>query len=103
MSLRVAVVGGGLGGLAAALYLRAAGVDAVVYEQARVLREVGAGVMMAPNMVRLITRLGLGDALSRVAVSLEEAWEFRRWEDGRVIYSQPMGEEPTASTRPSGR
>ncbi|MET8156760.1 FAD-dependent monooxygenase [Sphaerisporangium sp. NPDC005289] len=92
MGLRVAIVGGGLGGLAAALYLRRAGVEAQVYEQAPVLREVGAGVMLAPNMVRLIARLGLGDALARCAVWLEEAWEYRRWEDGRVISSQPMGE-----------
>ncbi|MFC4530106.1 FAD-dependent monooxygenase [Sphaerisporangium dianthi] len=85
-------MGGGLGGLAAALHLRRDGVDAQVYEQAPALREVGAGVMVAPNMVRQITRLGLGEALSRCAVWLEAAWEFRRWQDGRVIYSQPMGE-----------
>ncbi|WP_250563644.1 FAD-dependent monooxygenase [Sphaerisporangium fuscum] len=92
MGLRVAVVGGGLGGLAAALHLRRAGIEAVVYEQASELREVGAGVMIAPNMVRLIRRLGLGDALARCAVWLEAAWEYRRWEDGEVLYSQPMGE-----------
>ncbi|MFI7132045.1 FAD-dependent monooxygenase [Nonomuraea sp. NPDC050153] len=92
MGLRVAVVGGGLGGLAAALTLRRAGVDAVVYEQAPVLREVGAGVVVAPNMVRLIGRLGLGDALARCAVWLEAAFEFRRWENGQVLYAQPMGE-----------
>jgi salicylate hydroxylase len=44
---RVAIVGGGLGGLAAAAFLHQAGVPAVVYEQARELREVGTGIMVA--------------------------------------------------------
>ncbi|MCG5213760.1 FAD-dependent monooxygenase [Streptosporangium soli] len=91
--LRVAVVGGGLGGLAAALFLRAAGVEATVYEQARELREVGAGVGVAPNMVRLIDKLGVGERFRDLAVSMEAAWEFRRWQNGDVLFSQPMGAE----------
>jgi salicylate hydroxylase len=90
---RVAVVGGGLGGLAAALFLRQAGVEATVYEQAAELREVGAGIVISPNMVRPLARLGLADRIERFAVRLEAAWEFRRWEDGRVLSVQPMGEE----------
>jgi salicylate hydroxylase len=89
--LRVAIVGGGLGGLAAALFLRAAGIEATVYEQSRELREVGAGVVIAPNMVRLLDRLGLAKGLDGFAVPLERAWEFRRWQDGNVLFSQPMG------------
>ncbi|MCW5632575.1 MAG: FAD-dependent monooxygenase [Rubrivivax sp.] len=90
--MRIAIVGGGLGGLAAALLLRRAGLDATVYEQAPVLREVGAGVVVAPNMVRPLALLGLADGLARFAVRLEAAWEFRRWQDGRVLFVQPMGE-----------
>lgn len=93
MALRVAIVGGGLGGLAAALFLRAAGVEASVYEQAAELREVGAGIVVSPNMVRPLARLGLAAALPSFAVRLEEAWEFRRWQDGRVLFSQKMGDE----------
>lgn len=85
-------MGGGLGGLAAALFLRRAGVEATVYEQARELREVGAGIVVAPNMVRLLVHLGLADRLAEFAVPLEAAWEFRRWADGQVLSSQPMGE-----------
>jgi len=88
---RIAIVGGGIGGLAAALFLRRAGVDATVYEQAGMLREVGAGLVVPPNMVRPLMRLGLGPALEHVAVRLESAWEFRRWQDGRVLFTQPMG------------
>jgi salicylate hydroxylase len=92
MSLRIAIVGGGLGGLAAALFLRQAGLEARVYEQSRALREAGAGIVVPPNMVRALGELGLADALSSFAVQLEAAWEFRRWQDGRVLFSQPMGE-----------
>jgi len=92
-ALRVGIVGGGIGGLAAALALRDVGIVATVYEQSPVLREVGAGLVVPPNMVRPLRRLGLGDALGRVAVRLEAAWEFRRWQDGRVLSVQPMGEQ----------
>jgi salicylate hydroxylase len=91
--LRVAIIGGGLGGLAAALFLRKAGIDATVYEQSAELREVGAGIVVSPNMVRPLERLGLGAALARIGVRLEAGWEFRRWQDGRVLFAQPMGEE----------
>jgi salicylate hydroxylase len=92
-NLRIAVVGAGIGGLAAALFLHQAGVDVAVYEQAVELAEVGAGIVVAPNMVRLLHKLGLADELTAFAVRLEAAWEFRRWSDGRVLFVQPMGEE----------
>ena len=44
-------------------------------------------------MVRPLQKLGLGEALAAFAVRLEAAWEFRRWQDGRVLSVQPMGEE----------
>jgi salicylate hydroxylase len=91
--MRIAIVGGGLGGLAAALFLRKAGLDATVYEQAAELREVGAGIVVSPNMVRPLGKLGLADQLPAFAVRLEAAWEFRRWKDGRVLFVQPMGDE----------
>ena len=90
--LRVAIVGGGIGGVAAALFLQRAGLQATVYEQAGELRETGAGIVVPPNMVRLLDELGLQPALQRVAVRLEAAWEFRRWQDGRVLFTQPMGD-----------
>src|SRR5437773_2340234 len=90
--MRIAIVGGGLGGLTAALFLAKAGLDATVYEQAPDLREVGAGIVVSPNMVRALRKLGLADTLNAFAVRLEAAWEFRRWKDGRVLFVQPMGE-----------
>jgi salicylate hydroxylase len=91
-AMRIAIVGGGIGGLAAALFLRRAGLEATVYEQAPALREVGAGLVVAPNMARLVGALGLLEGFESTAVRLDAAWEFRRWQDGRILGSQPMGE-----------
>ena len=63
--LRVAVVGGGLGGLFAAKALIAHGLQASVYEQAPQLGEVGAGVFLTPNSVRQLQRMGLGPLVER--------------------------------------
>jgi salicylate hydroxylase len=82
---RVAIVGGGTGGVAAAAFLRRCGLPAVVYEQAAELTEVGAGLVLAPNAVRLLRRLGVLDHLLRRAVPLDVGWEFRRWADGQVL------------------
>ena len=89
--MQAIVVGAGIGGLTAALALRAAGVDVAVYEQADALREVGAGIQLAPNATRLLHRLGLGDALARVGVR-PDAIEHKRWQDGRILLRQPLGE-----------
>ena len=89
--MRAIVVGAGIGGLTAALALRAAGLDVTVYEQADTLREVGAGIQLAPNATRLLHRLGLADALRRVGVK-PEAIEHKRWKDGRLLLRQPLGE-----------
>jgi len=92
MSFRVAIVGAGLGGLAAALFLRARGIDVSVYEQGKTFQDVGAGIIVAPNMVRPLQRLGIAAGLDDFAVRLDHAWEFRRWRDGRLIASTPMRE-----------
>ena len=82
---RVAIVGGGLGGLAAAAFLHRAGVPAIVYEQAGGLREVGAGIMITPNAARMLRRLGVLGPFEERAVRLDTGWEFRRWQDGTVM------------------
>ncbi|WP_326732713.1 FAD-dependent monooxygenase [Streptomyces phaeochromogenes] len=82
---RIAIVGGGIGGLAAGAFLRRSGLTATVYEQATALTEVGAGLVMAPNAVRLLRRLDTMDQFLRRAVPLDWGWEFRRWTDGTVL------------------
>ena len=62
---RVAIVGGGIGGLFAANALIARGIPVSVYEQAPAIGEVGAGVYLTPNSVRHLQRIGLGPAVEK--------------------------------------
>ena len=62
---RVAIVGGGIGGLFAANALIAQGIAVSVYEQAPAIGEVGAGVYLTPNSVRHLQRIGLGPAVEK--------------------------------------
>ena len=63
----VIVVGGGIGGLAAALALARKGLPSRVLEQAPEFREIGAGIQLGPNVFKMFERLGLTDAVSRIA------------------------------------
>ncbi|MBU3064539.1 FAD-dependent monooxygenase [Nocardia sp. NEAU-G5] len=76
----IAVVGGGIGGLTAALALHRKRLSCAVFEQAAVLGEVGAGVQVAPNASRVLRRLELANALAEVAVR-PAALTLRRWDD----------------------
>jgi salicylate hydroxylase len=86
----IAIVGGGIGGIAAALSLLRAGFDAHVYEQARALIEFGAGIQVSPNASRVLYGLGLAGELARTGVR-SEAIHQRRWEDGRTLLRSPLG------------
>jgi salicylate hydroxylase len=88
--LKIAVVGGGIGGLATAAFCHRAGLECTVYEQAPALKEVGAGLVVAPNAARLLRRLGALDEFAKRAVRLETGWEFRRWADGRVLSAEDL-------------
>src|SRR3954466_7814081 len=87
-STSIAIIGGGIRGLAAALSLLKAGFDVQVYEQASTLREVGAGIVISPNATRVLHGLGLADALSKLGVRPVE-WYQRRWDDGRILLRAP--------------
>src|ERR1700721_2209045 len=63
-SINVGIIGGGIGGVAAAVALHRVGIEATVYERANELREAGAGMMLWPNATRVLKDLGL---LERVA------------------------------------
>ena len=89
--LSVAVIGGGIGGLAAAASLLQAGFDVRVYEQAGALSEIGAGIQISPNGARILNRLGLADALASRGVR-PVAVHQRRWDDGRTLQRAPLGE-----------
>jgi len=92
----IAIIGGGIGGLTTALSLLEAGFDVQVYEQARAVREVGAGIVLTPNATRVLQRLGLGARLESLGVA-PLAWRQRRWDDGRTLLCSPLTRAPGAS------
>ena len=87
MALRAVVVGGGIGGMAAAVALDRAGTDVQVYEQARELTEVGAGVSLAPNGLRMLDRLGVGEGIRRLGA--RHVSTQLRLADGRPARHEP--------------
>lgn len=87
MVLRAVVVGGGIGGTAAALALARAGIEVRVYEQARQLTEVGAGVSLAPNGLRMLDRLGLTEGIARLGARYMSTQ--LRLSDGRPARYEP--------------
>ena len=82
--LKVAVCGGGIGGLFAANALIAHGLHVEIYEQAPALGEVGAGVFLTPNSVRHLYRLGLGPAVEQWGARVGAASRYFR-QDGSEI------------------
>ncbi|MEW6450229.1 MAG: FAD-dependent monooxygenase [Pseudomonadota bacterium] len=83
MSKKIIIVGGGIGGLSAALSLLKRGIDVEVYEQAPELREVGAGIQVSSNGTRVLYALGLEDALKQVQV-LPSKRVIRHWQTGET-------------------
>jgi salicylate hydroxylase len=86
---RIAIVGAGLGGLAAANALLAKGFDVRLYEQASELKEVGAGVQLSPNAMKVLMALGLdGQALRN---SFEpDRHVVRSWKSGKIVSATQM-------------
>jgi len=97
----VIIVGGGIGGLAAAIALRQRGVEAVVLEQSAELREIGAGLLLAPNACAVLDRLGALDSLTAHSVPVNR-WELRNWRGGLLsALTIPRPGESSLSTRRS--
>ena len=87
----IGIIGGGIGGLTAALSLLRAGFDVHVFEQAHALSETGAGVQISPNASRVLHGLGLADELAATGVK-PSAWHQRRWDDGATLLRTPLAE-----------
>ncbi len=88
--LRIAIIGAGIGGLAAAALLKRAGHDVNVYEQAPRFARVGAGIQMAPNAVKVLRKLGVEAQLVRSAFQSEFALS-RQWNTGEITSKLPLG------------
>lgn len=79
----IGIVGGGIGGLTAALALLRQGFEVAVYEQAPELKELGAGVQISSNGTRVLYALGLGPAIERFGVVVAGK-EIRLWSTGQT-------------------
>ncbi len=90
MTSSVLIAGGGIGGLAAALALARAGVAVELLEQTDHFGEVGAGIQLGPNAVRVLHDWGLADALRAVA-AFPEALQADDARSGAVLGTLRLG------------
>jgi 2-polyprenyl-6-methoxyphenol hydroxylase-like FAD-dependent oxidoreductase len=97
----IGIIGGGIGGVAAAVALHRAGIDATVYERANELREVGAGMMLWPNATRVLKELGLLERV--VALSGPNHRFLVRSSTGSILLNIGLGhfDVPALCTRRS--
>src|SRR5882757_7528802 len=86
---RIVIVGAGIGGLAAAVALRQRGFDVAVCERSGKLEEVGAGLQVGPNAVKVLRALGLGDALRRNAFEPINMVSLK-WDDASLRHRDPL-------------
>lgn len=85
-ALHVSIIGGGIGGLAAASALQRQGIGVTVFERNPELREIGAGLTLWANGVQVLRHLGLGDALATISARLTsfECWSWREKRLGSI-------------------
>jgi salicylate hydroxylase len=83
-NLKIGIIGGGIGGLSAALALQRAGFRPEILEQAPALTEVGAGLSLSPSAAHALNHLGLADTL-RIKAFQPEAQCVRHYQDGRAL------------------
>ncbi|HTH79294.1 MAG TPA: flavin-dependent oxidoreductase [Ramlibacter sp.] len=87
--MRIAIVGGGIGGFALALSLHRLGLQCDVYESTPQIREIGVGITLLPHAMRELALLGLQDELEAVGIENLESVFFNRW--GQFIYREQRG------------
>ncbi|MBX3610017.1 MAG: flavin-dependent oxidoreductase [Hydrogenophaga sp.] len=87
--MKIAVVGGGIAGLAFALALHKRGLTCDVFEAAPEVKELGVGITLLPHAMRELDALGLTDSLLALAIENRESVFFNRW--GQYVFSEPRG------------
>ena len=89
--LSIAIVGAGMGGLAAAAALRRVGIDVTVYEQAAQFTRLGAGIQIGCNAMKVMRGLGLESTLRQQSF-YPRSWNNRDWRTGEVKFDMIFGE-----------
>lgn len=90
-ALSVAVIGAGMGGLAAAATLARIGLDVTVYEQAPAFQRLGAGIQQGPNAIKVLRQLGLEERLRDVAYK-PALTKYRQAETGELLWEREQGD-----------
>jgi 6-hydroxynicotinate 3-monooxygenase len=89
--LSVAIIGAGMGGLAAAAALRRVGVEVTIYEQAGRFARVGAGIQIGCNAMKVLRAFGLEPGL-RAAAFYPRSWNNRDFDSGEIRFDMIFGE-----------
>jgi 6-hydroxynicotinate 3-monooxygenase len=93
---RIAVIGAGLGGMTAAGFLQREGFNNVtIYEQASAFSRVGAGIILSPNVAKVLRRLGLEHMLIAAGIKAR-SYISRTWDTGETMYQIDFNEEAEA-------
>jgi salicylate hydroxylase/6-hydroxynicotinate 3-monooxygenase len=87
----IAIIGAGIGGLAAGVFLSRLGFEVKIYEQAARFARVGAGIQQTPNALRIHRRLGTEQRMREVAFAAP-AGVSREWDTGKVTNELELGE-----------
>lgn len=90
--LQIAIVGAGIAGLVAARALQLQGFRPVVYEQAAVLGDVGAGLTVSPNATHVLNAIGLEGVLERIGMRPDRGG-VKHWQTGELMVQISRGSE----------
>lgn len=86
----IAIIGAGIGGLAAAIALSRAGIEVEIFEQADAFKRVGAAINITPNAVKVLDGLGIGKSVRKTA-HVPAYRVSRSWDTGEVTSKLPLG------------
>jgi 5-methylphenazine-1-carboxylate 1-monooxygenase len=87
--MKIIIIGGGIGGLTAALSLHKAGYKVKIFESTKAIKPLGVGINILPHSVRVLTNLGLDSTISSLAVETTDLLYFNKF--GQKFWSEPRG------------
>jgi 5-methylphenazine-1-carboxylate 1-monooxygenase len=87
--MKALIIGGGIGGLTAALALHKIGIDVMVFESVKELKPLGVGINLLPHSIRVLTNLGLEPNIAQTAVETQNLVYFDKF--GKQFWTEPRG------------
>lgn len=87
--MKIDIIGGGIGGLTAALCLHEAGFEVNVFESVKEIRPLGVGINILPHCVRVLTNLGLQEKIAQSAIETSDLVYFNKF--GQQFWTEPRG------------